>query len=462
MVRTMLKWPLHGQIFAALALAALIGTAFQLAGSASATGAGAASGAEAGPAVGDGADMTLAAHVSGVAEFVGSLFVNALKMIVVPLISTSIICGVMRLGAEKNVGRLSAKTALYYVVSGAIAVIIGLAVVNVIGPGRVDADIAGQLLAQGETSATANAETIAAAADRDLGDIAEVFQRMIPANVIDAATSNRELLALIFFSVLFGFFIGKLPDSQRDFQEKLWESLQNVILKLTNFVLAFAPIGVFALVLPILIRTNFIDLLGTLLLFFLTVVIALLLHFVVSMSVLLAVVGKVNPMRHYAAMAPVLLTAFSTASSSGTLPLTMKTVQQASGVSSRTSSFVLPLGATVNMDGTALYECVVVLFIAQLYGVLEGFSLGLGGQLMVVVLALTTSIGVAGIPAASLTAIIIILGVVGLPPEAIGVVWITDRILDMCRTAVNVFSDTVGATIIAKSEGEPVYAEPAS
>jgi Na+/H+-dicarboxylate symporter len=153
----------------------------------------------------------------------------------------------------------------------------------------------------------------------------------------------------------------------------------------------------------------------------------------------------------------VLLTAFSTASSSATLPVTLDTVQEQAGVSRRVSSFTLPLGATVNMDGTALYECVVVIFLAQIYGVLGGFELSLMQQFSVAMLALLTSVGVAGIPSASLVAIVVILGVVGLPPEAVGLVWVTDRILDMCRTAVNVFSDTCGAVIIARTEGEPVY-----
>ena len=156
-------------------------------------------------------------------------------------------------------------------------------------------------------------------------------------------------------------------------------------------------------------------------------------------------------------MAPVLLTAFSTASSSATLPLTMETVEGRAGISKKTSSFTLPLGATVNMDGTALYECIVVMFIAQLYASTGTLALDFSQQLLVVFLALTTSIGVAGIPAASLVAISVILPAVGLPVEAIGVVWITDRMLDMCRTSVNVFSDTVGAVVIARSEGEIPY-----
>ncbi len=229
------------------------------------------------------------------------------------------------------------------------------------------------------------------------------------------------------------------------------------MLKLTEFIIRFAPVGVFGLVVPVIFETNLGDLFGTLAWFFITVILALIIHFAIILSLVLKFVAKVNPITHYKEMAPVLLTAFSTASSSATLPLTIDTVEERASVSKKTCSFTLPLGATVNMDGTALYECVVVLFIAQLYTATGQAALGFGDQLLVVILALTTSIGVAGIPAASLVAIAVILPAVGLPVEAIGVVWLTDRILDMCRTSVNVFSDTVGAVTIAASEGEAPY-----
>jgi Na+/H+-dicarboxylate symporter len=229
------------------------------------------------------------------------------------------------------------------------------------------------------------------------------------------------------------------------------------MLRLTNFIIRFAPIGVFGLVTPVLLHAPFKELLGSIALFFFTVLLALTLHLVINLGLALRLLGGINPLTHFRQMAPVLLTAFSTASSSATLPLTIETVEKRAKISNKTCSFTLPLGATVNMDGTALYECVVVLFIAQLYAATGQVSLDLGQQLLVVILALTTSIGVAGIPAASLVAIAVILPAVGLPVEAIGVVWITDRLLDMCRTAVNVFSDTVGAVVIAKSEGESPY-----
>ncbi len=426
---------LHWQILISLALAALFGfLLLPLAGEA------------------------FSAEFEGFCQFIGKLFMNALKMVIVPLIVSSIITGVMHLGAEKGVGRMGLKTFAYYTFSGAIAVTVGLIVVNLLQPGNIDAETAQAML--GRASETAlNEGLLDKVEGRSSSDLFEIFQRMFPSNIVDAATNNGQLLGVITFSILFGAFIGKLKAEHREAQHKFWESTQEVMLKLTDFIIRFAPIGVFGLVTPVLLRAPIGDLIGAILMFFITVLLALAIHFFISLGLTLKLVGKVPPFAHYKAMAPVLLTSFSTASSSATLPLTIETVEERAGVSKKTSSFTLPLGATVNMDGTALYECIVVLFIAQLYAATGAVALDLGQQLLVVLLALTTSIGVAGIPSASLVAIAVILPAVGLPVEAIGVVWVTDRILDMCRTSVNVFSDTVGAVVIANSEGEHPYGE---
>jgi proton glutamate symport protein len=215
----------------------------------------------------------------------------------------------------------------------------------------------------------------------------------------------------------------------------------------------FAPLGVFGLVAKTvagLEAEQMNDLALSLGAFSLSVMLALATHLLITLPLLLLLVARVNPLRHYRAVMPALLTAFSTASSSATLPLTMECVRDNAGVSNRTASFVLPLGATVNMDGTALYECVAAMFIAQAYGL----ELSFVSQFTIVLVALLTSIGVAGIPAASLVAITIILSTIGLPAEAIGLILAVDRILDMFRTAVNVFSDSCGAVLIARTEGE--------
>ncbi len=427
------RWKLHWQILLSLTLAALFGALIL-------------------PSMGEG----FSANFVSFCQFIGKLFMNALKMVIVPLIVASIIAGVMHLGAEKGVGRVGFKTFLYYAFSGAAAVIVGLLMVNLIQPGDIAAETAATML--GTAAETSLEQGLMAMVEgKSSSDLFEIFLRMFPSNIVDAAANNGQLLGVITFSILFGAFIGKLPEAQRETQQKFWTSAQEVMLKLTEFIIRFAPIGVFGLVVPVIFETNLGDLFGTLAWFFITVILALIIHFAINLSLVLKFVAKVNPITHYREMAPVLLTAFSTASSSATLPLTLDTVEDRASVSKKTCSFTLPLGATVNMDGTALYECVVVLFIAQLYTATGQAALGLGDQLLVVILALTTSIGVAGIPAASLVAIAVILPAVGLPVEAIGVVWLTDRILDMCRTSVNVFSDTVGAVTIAASEGEAPY-----
>jgi len=427
------NWKLHWQILFSLALAVLFGLLILPNGS-----------------------EGFSTGVEQICHFTGKLFMNALKMMIVPLIVASIISGVMHLGAEKGVGRMGFKTLLYYTCSGAAAVAIGLVVVNLIGPGHVAPETATAMLGQGSETALSQG-LMGKVEGRSSSDLFEIGLRMFPSNIVAAATSNGQLLGVITFSILFGLFIGQLNSEQQATQKKFWESMQSVMLKMTDFIIRFAPIGVFALVTPVLLHAPFAQLIGAIFWFFITVLIALLLHFTLSMGLALKFIGKINPLTHYQAMAPVLLTAFSTASSSGTLPLTIDTVEERAKISKKTCSFTLPLGATVNMDGTALYECVVVLFIAQLYASTGQLALDLSQQLLVVILALTTSIGVAGIPAASLVAIAVILPAVGLPVEAIGVVWVTDRILDMCRTSVNVFSDTVGAVVIASSEGEMPY-----
>ena len=283
---------------------------------------------------------------------------------------------------------------------------------------------------------------------RGLRDIAGIFQRLVPQNVFKSATEG-DMLGMIFFSLLFGYFLARLSEENRGPLLSIFRGLYDVMLLITDLVMRFAPIGVFALVAKVVATTG-LDAFRQVAMFFVTVLAALAVHTFVVLPLLLRFVGRVNPVRHFQAMTPALLTAFSTASSSATLPLTMECVEKRAGVSNRTSSFVLPLGATVNMDGTALYECVAALFIAQWYGV----ELGFVAQFTVVLVALLTSIGVAGIPAASLVAIVIVLNAVGLPAEGIGLILPVERVLDMCRTSVNIFSDSCGAVIIGRSEGE--------
>jgi len=324
-------------------------------------------------------------------------------------------------------------------------------------PGIVDDKVREKMLSNASDNQSAKIEGAIDHADKGLQGLVEIFHRMVPSNLFKAATEGQ-LLGLIFFGLLFGFFVSRLSPKARETQVAFWESLNAVILSITKLIISFAPIGVFGLVTPTLMQVGF-ETLGVMGKFAVTVLLGLAIHALVVLPLLLWVLGKINFKKHYQAMAPALLTAFSTASSSATLPLTMDCIRKRAGVSNKITSFTLPLGATINMDGTALFECVVVVFLAQLFGVEMGFVT----QFTVVLMALLTSIGVAGIPSASLVAIIVILQAVGFPTESIamgvGIVYVVDRILDMTRTAINVFGDSCAAVIIGKSEGESGYYE---
>jgi Na+/H+-dicarboxylate symporter len=377
-------------------------------------------------------------------DFVGTLFINALKMLIVPLIMSSIIVGVAGIGSSGDLGRLGGKTLVYYLVSSLLAILVGLVLVNLFQPGIVAGEPARDILAL-DADGGAVAEKVAGAG---AGALAEIFLRMVPTNVVSAAAEGQ-MLGLIFFSLLFGFFMTRVNHETAETLYDFWDAVHRVMLRMTQWIMLFAPLGVFGLVAKTVARTGF-EAAAPLVVFALTVLAALAVHMLVTLPVLVSVFARVRPYRMFSAMAPAMMTAFSTASSSATLPITMESLEKNAGVSNRTSSFVLPLGATINMDGTALYECVAAMFIAQAYGLELSFAV----QFTIVVTALVTSIGVAGIPSASLVAIAIILSAVGLPVEALGVLFVFDRILDMCRTSVNVFGDSCGAVIVARTEGE--------
>ena len=376
-------------------------------------------------------------------EFVGTMFLNALKMLIVPLIVSSIIVGIAGIGNADNLGRLGGKTMGYYAMTSLFAIVTGLLVVNLIQPGVVEGTPEEVFGLHADA-----AELERQFADKGADDMVAIFLRMIPTNVVAAAGAGQ-MLGLIFFSLLYGFFMTRIANQYAEAQYDFWSGMSRIMMKITDLIMKFAPIGVFALVAKTVANTG-LEAFIPLAKFFFTVVAALMIHFLITLPLLMRYLGRVSPLRHYRAVSPALLTAFSTASSSATLPITMDCVENNVGVSNKTTSFVLPLGATVNMDGTALYECVAVVFIAQAYGI----DLSLTTQFSIVLLALLTSIGVAGIPAASLVAIAIILSAVGLPLEGLGLILAVDRILDMMRTSVNVTSDSCGAVIIAKSEGE--------
>ncbi len=377
-------------------------------------------------------------------DYIGTMFLNALRMIIVPLITSSIIVGVAGIGSGGNLSALGGKTLLFYASTTLAAILVGLLVINAIGPGYVDGEPARELLALDVA-----VEDISSQIEgRGVGDVAEVFLRMVPPNIVRAAAEGQ-MLGLIFFAILFGFFMTRLDKQYAEPLYNFWNGVFHVMMKMTNWIMLFAPIGVFGLVANVVAETGFGGA-RPLAIFAMAVVAALAIHGFITLPLLLRYVGKVHPLQTLKAASPAMLTAFSTASSSATLPITIRSVEENIGVSNKVSSFVLPLGATVNMNGTALYECAAALFLAQAYGL----DLTLGVQFTIVAIALMTSIGVAGVPSASLVAIAIILVAVGLPVEAIGVLMVFDRILDMMRTSINIWGDCCCATIVARLEGE--------
>jgi Na+/H+-dicarboxylate symporter len=377
-------------------------------------------------------------------SYIGQLFLNALKMIIVPLIMSSIIVGMAGIGSGGNLGALGGRTIFFYVTTSIAAILLGLVLINAVGPGYVNGEPAGDLLAL-----DAPVEDVAARVEgKGTGDVAELFLRMIPENVVMAAAEGQ-MLGIIFFALLFGYFMTRIGHELSEHLYKFWDGVFNVMMRMTEWIMMFAPIGVFGLVAGVVAETGF-EAGRPLAIFAFTVLVALLIHTFLTLPLFIRVFGGVVPWKMYSAMAPAMLTAFSTASSSATLPITMDCVEKNLGVSNKVSSFVLPLGATVNMNGTALYECAAAIFLAQAYGL----DLTFGMQFSIVTIALLTSIGVAGVPSASLVAIAIILTAVGLPVEAIGVLMVFDRILDMVRTSVNIFGDSCCALIVARMDGE--------
>ncbi|MDI1301412.1 MAG: dicarboxylate/amino acid:cation symporter [bacterium] len=375
-------------------------------------------------------------------KMLGQIFMNGLKLIVIPLVVSSIIVGISSIGEE--IGRMGVNTLAYYIGSSVCAVLVGVLCVNLIEPGIFHgAPLGTQIALPAGTSGA-----LAKVQDKSLGDVLDIFLSMVPANLFGAALEGN-MIGLIMFSLLYGFFAARLPSAAKEIQLQFWNGVQQIMVGITQVVLMFAPVGVFALIATTLADTGFGALLP-MLWFFVTVLLGLAIHMLVTTSLFLHFVARVSPWRHIYAMAPALLTAFSTASSNATLPVTLRSLRERAGVSERVSGMSAPLGASMNMDGTALYECAAALFLAQAYGL----DLSVAQQFTVVLIALLTGFGMAGIPAASLVAIAVILGALGLPLEAIGLLLITDRLLDMFRTAVNVYSDSVAAIFVASQEGE--------
>jgi proton glutamate symport protein len=370
--------------------------------------------------------------------WMGTLFVRLLKMIIVPLIFTSIVGGIASVGGGRKLGRLGAKTVIYYVATSLLAILVGLAIVNVVKPG-MGANIGGA-----RQAVVPDLETPSS--------LAEIFYRMVPTNPIEAMASGQ-MLAIIFFAILVGIALTRIREHPRERLLEIVNAAFELIMIVTGWVIRLAPFGVLGLITRAVAGSRF-ETFKALGMYMATIFAGLTIHLLVTLPLLLWLFGRIKPWIHFRNMTDAMVTAFSTSSSSATLPVTMQCVEKDVGVSNRISSFVLPMGATINMDGTALYECVGVIFISQVLG----FHLSLEAQAVVVFTALLASIGAAGIPSAGLVMIFIVTEAINLRgPEVatvIGAMLAIDRPLDMYRTMINVFSDSCGAAIIARTEGE--------
>jgi len=366
-------------------------------------------------------------------KFLGTLFLNALKMIVVPLIVASMIVGVASLGDIRKLGRTSGKTILYYFVTTSFAVIIGIILVNIIRPGigigGVGTEIPDMVREVGPTSPS------------------DFIISLIPENIIAAAADNS-VLPLIIFSLLFGGVLTAIGRKGRTVIN-FFDGLNTAIMKIVTIIIYFAPIGIIGIIGPIVAdkKGSLVELASGLGLYGLTVIVGLLIHGVIVLPLILKFFGKKNPLRYFINMGQSLATAFTTASSSASLPITMECVTEKNKVNPKAGSFVLPLGATINMDGTALYEAVAAIFIAQAID----FPLSVTSQVVIFLTATLASIGAAAIPHAGLVTMVIVLSAVGLPLEGIGFIFAVDWFLDRCRTTVNVWGDSIGAAVIGET-----------
>lgn len=367
----------------------------------------------------------------GVIKPLGTLFLRLIKFIIVPLVLSSLIVGVAGIGDTKKLGRMGGKTVAYYLLTTAMAVTIGLLMGNLLSPGAIQLDIP---------------VTQAAEAKEPTGFI-DTLLNIVPTNPI-AALVEGNMLQIIFFAIFLGIGMTLVGEKSKPLFH-FFDGLADVMYKITAIVMRFAPFGVLGLVAPVVGEYG-PDVLLPLLKVILAVAVASLLHVLITYSFAVKTFAKMNPITFFKGILPASIVAFSTTSSSGTLPVTIKSAEENLGVSKKVSSFVLPLGATINMDGTALYQGVSALFIAQFFGI----DLSIMQQVTVVLTATLASIGTAGVPGAGLIMLTMVLQAVNLPLEGLALIAGIDRVLDMFRTSVNVTGDGSASVIIAASEGE--------
>ena len=387
---------------------------------------------------------------NNVAYPVGQVFLRMLFMTVVPIVFTSIALGVAGIGDVKTLGRLGGRTMGYFAMSTLIAAAIGLILVNTIKPGGgLPEATRDDLMAQ----FSSGADGLAANGPVEFG--INTFVNIVPRNPV-AAAANMDMLALIFFSLIFGVALILIPKVKAQPVIDVLEGIGEAVIKIIDMAMGLAPYGVFGLIFVITSQFGW-AILGQLSMYVIVVMVGLLLHAVIGISTLVKVFGKMSPMKFWKSIDAPIITAFSTSSSMATLPTSIATAEKELGIQPKIAGFVLPLGATMNMNGTSLFEGVTVLFLAQVFGV----ELGIGQQFIVIILAVMTAIGAAGVPGGSLPLMMLIMATVGVPPEGIAIVLGVDRILDMSRTTLNVSGDISAAVYVDRIDREMAGMTPA-
>ena len=384
----------------------------------------------------------------------GTIFINLLKLIAMPLVLSSLITGVASLSDIKKLSRIGGKTIGIYIGTTALAVTLGLISVNLIKPGdKVPDNMKEKLQLTYQKDASKKANTVQEVKDR--GPLQPLVD-MVPSNFLNSASSNRNMLQVVFMAIFIGIGLIQIPKEKGKPVQRFFESLTDVVIKLVDIIMLMAPIGVFALIAQTINKvagnnpSEILELLGALGYYMFAVIVGLIAHAAITYTGIMRLMTKMPLETFYKGIAPAQLLAFSTSSSGATLPVTMERCEEELGVSEEVSSFVLPLGATINMDGTALYQAVAAVFIAQTLNM----SLDLSAQLTIVLTTVLASIGTAAVPGAGIVMLVIILESVGVPSAGIALILGVDRILDMLRTTVNVTGDATVAVIIADSEDQ--------
>jgi len=379
----------------------------------------------------------------------GVIFVNLLKLIAVPLVFASLIKGVASLSDISKLSRIGGKTIAFYLASTVIAVTIGLFLVNSVQPGKTFSEEKRMELKE-KYASRAGAKIAAASNVKEDGPLQFVVD-MVPSNIMAASSNNRNMLQVIFFAILFGISMIMLPKQNTTYVKGFFDGVNDIILQIVDIIMLMAPYGVFALLGGLVVDFGgSADLFIALGMYSITVIIGLLLMILVIYPIILKIFTKVKYVDFFKAISPAQMLAFSTSSSAATLPVTMERCEEHLGVSEEVSSFVLPLGATINMDGTSLYQAVAAVFIAEAFG----YNLDLAAQLTIVLTATLASIGAAAVPGAGMVMLVIVLSAIGIDPEGIALIFAVDRILDMMRTVVNVTGDATVATVVASTEGQ--------